>query len=134
MNGTFFSVIIPSYNREKFIQRTIDSILKQTYQNFEIIEASVENCLREQLKNYERDECIAIIDPPRKGLAEAARKSLCESKNLKQLLYLSCNPESLIHDLKDFLRAEWIIEQVIPFDFFPKTKHLETLVFLRPEE
>jgi len=31
------SVIIPAYNREKFIERSIESVLSQTYQDFEII-------------------------------------------------------------------------------------------------
>lgn len=31
------SVLIPVYNREKFLERAIQSILNQTYQNFEII-------------------------------------------------------------------------------------------------
>lgn len=31
------SVIIPAYNAEKYIEETVDSVLKQSYQNFEII-------------------------------------------------------------------------------------------------
>lgn len=33
----FFSVIIPLYNKEKFIRKTLTSVLKQSFQNFEII-------------------------------------------------------------------------------------------------
>ena len=33
----YFSVIIPLYNKEKFIQNTIKSILEQTFQDFEIV-------------------------------------------------------------------------------------------------
>ncbi len=32
-----FSVVIPSYNREKVVLRAIDSVLKQTFQDFEIV-------------------------------------------------------------------------------------------------
>lgn len=31
------SIIIPAYNAEKFIERTLNSVLKQTYQNLEIL-------------------------------------------------------------------------------------------------
>ena len=37
MNKITFSIIVPLYNKENFICRTIDSILKQTYDNFELI-------------------------------------------------------------------------------------------------
>jgi glycosyltransferase involved in cell wall biosynthesis len=37
MDSPFFSVIIPTYNRGKFIQRTIESVLNQYFKNFELI-------------------------------------------------------------------------------------------------
>jgi glycosyltransferase involved in cell wall biosynthesis len=36
-NTLFFSIIIPTYNRAGFIERTISSILSNSYKNFEII-------------------------------------------------------------------------------------------------
>ena len=32
-----FSIIIPTYNSEKFIRRTIKSVLEQTFKDFELI-------------------------------------------------------------------------------------------------
>ena len=37
MKNPKVSVIIPSYNRFKYLQNAIDSVLNQTYSNFEII-------------------------------------------------------------------------------------------------
>lgn len=37
MNNPFFSIVIPTYNRARFIGKTIDSLLKQTFEDFEII-------------------------------------------------------------------------------------------------
>jgi len=37
MNDLTFSIVIPSYNRELFIRKTIESILCQTFTDFEII-------------------------------------------------------------------------------------------------
>jgi len=36
-NEIFFSIIIPTYNREEFIFKTLETALNQDYQNFEII-------------------------------------------------------------------------------------------------
>ena len=37
MSNILFSVIVPTYNRESFIVKTIQSLLSQTYLNFELI-------------------------------------------------------------------------------------------------
>ena len=34
---TFFSVIIPLYNKENFIENTLKSVFLQTFNNFEVI-------------------------------------------------------------------------------------------------
>jgi len=46
MSNILFSVIVPTYNRESFIVKTIQSVLSQTYLNFELIivdDASTDN-------------------------------------------------------------------------------------------
>lgn len=37
LRSPFFSIIIPTYNREKFINRAIESVLQQTFTDFELI-------------------------------------------------------------------------------------------------
>ena len=37
MVSIFFSIIIPLYNKAKYIENTIQSVLKQTFKNFEVI-------------------------------------------------------------------------------------------------
>ena len=37
MKSLFFSVIIPLYNKENYITKTLESVYKQTYKNFEVI-------------------------------------------------------------------------------------------------
>ena len=49
-NNEIISVIIPTYNREKLIKRSIESVLNQTYQDIEIIivdDASTDNTKKE---------------------------------------------------------------------------------------
>lgn len=57
-----FSIILPAYNREKTIQRAIDSLLNQTFTNFEIIvidDASTDNTVAVIQQN--QDERISLI-------------------------------------------------------------------------
>lgn len=94
----------------------------------------VEGDVAEDLAHYldSEQEVVAMIDPPRAGLSDGARDLLSRAQHLSTLLYLSCHPESLMRDLRVFMERGWTLSRVIPFDFFPKTRHLETLVILHP--
>lgn len=99
-------------------------------ENFEIIAGKVEDALASSLPADAGSERVAFVDPPRAGLSERALALLTLAKEFSRILYLSCHPQALARDLKEFLQKGWRIERVIPFDFFPRTKHLETLVVL----
>lgn len=75
---------------------------------------------------------VAIIDPPRAGLSPLASETLVHAKGFTHLFYLSCNPQALARDIKGFIDHGWNIKGIVPFDFFPKTRHVETLVLLTP--
>lgn len=102
--------------------------------NVEIRAGCVEALFDAALAAARGERCLAIVDPPRAGLSAAARSALTAALSLEVLLYLSCSPPSLERDLAAFLDAGWEVERVVPFDFFPKTRHLETLALLRPIE
>ena len=49
---------------------------------------------------------------------------------IDNIIYISCNPIALAKDLK-VLQNNYTIEEIIPFDMFPNTKNVETLVKLK---
>ena len=98
-------------------------------QNAEIVQARVEDVLPELLARQALGECVLFVDPPRGGLKPAAREALARA-GAPALFYLSCHPESLVRDLESLAAGGWAVRKVVPFDFFPKTRHLETLVLL----
>lgn len=95
-----------------------------------ILEGQVETYLPEVLKEFASKPCTALIDPPRTGLFPLVIETLNRSEGLGSLCYLSCSPEALVRDLKKLVFGGWKIKKIIPFDFFPRTKHLETLACL----
>ncbi len=98
-------------------------------EHVKVLEGQVEKLLPEILSTLGGRHCVALIDPPRSGLYPSAIQTLNQSDGISTLFYLSCSPESLSRDLA-LLKDGWKIERIIPFDFFPRTRHLETLVCL----
>lgn len=76
------------------------------------------------------DADILVLDPPKKGVGENVLKQV---KKVKQIIYISCNPIALAKDLR-YLKNYYIIKKIIPFDMFPNTNSVETLVNLKLKE
>ncbi len=77
-----FSIIVPVYNTEKYLNKCIDSILNQTINNYEIIiinDGSTDNSLK-KLSEYKNKDNIKIINQENKGLSSARNTGLKHSK------------------------------------------------------
>ncbi len=49
----------------------------------------------------------------------------------REILYVSCNPSTLVRDLASLLEGgKYTITDIIPVDMFPHTHHIETVVRL----
>ncbi|ACK73845.1 glycosyl transferase family 2 (plasmid) [Gloeothece citriformis PCC 7424] len=75
-----FSVIIPSYNRAKLIEKTLYSVLKQDFQDYEIIivdDGSTDNTI-EILKQYQK--FIRILQQENQGPGAARNLGIQQSK------------------------------------------------------
>ena len=81
----------------------------------------------EDVAEYISPDCTVILDPPRAGCDQ----KLIEKINTiqpKSVVYLSCNPITQARDIA--LLSGYKIEKIQPYNFFPRTPHIETLVFL----
>ncbi|MFT9056253.1 MAG: 23S rRNA (uracil(1939)-C(5))-methyltransferase RlmD [Ethanoligenens sp.] len=77
---------------------------------------------------------VVVVDPPRKGLDVAAIDAIARMSP-SRLVYISCNPETLVRDLALFAERGYQCTRVRPFDLFPRTAHVETVVLMsRVEE
>ena len=71
---------------------------------------------------------IVIFDPPRKGLDNNSINNILKIKP-KKIVYISCNPATLIRDLALFEKL-YEVKTIIPVDMFPFTKHVECVSLL----
>ena len=72
---------------------------------------------------------IIILDPPRAGVREKAITKILKY-NVKNIVYVSCNPKSLVQDLRLLEMNGYVAEKVCCVDMFPQTPHVETVVLL----
>jgi len=100
-------------DKAEFVVRDLDKI--SDFQ-FLISKYKVEN-------NYN----VLVVDPPRKGLEKAV--DWIKEENWEKIIYLSCNPLTLLKDL-EVLAEKYVIKDISFWDLYPQTPHVETLVLL----
>ena len=107
----------------------------------------VEDVLPRILKDVSGEDIFLTMDPPRKGVDRETLNAVLKS-GIKKIAMISCNPATMARDVGILTGALieqngelkkcgdygeegfYQIETVQPFDMFPQTKHVETLVCL----
>ena len=128
---------------------------KNKLQNMTNICARVEDVLPDVLERERGEKLRLILDPPRAGIARSVLKAL-KGSGIEKLTIISCNPATLARDLGiltgrlienekgeliknpayvglesgETLVGDYELTYVQPYDMFPQTKHVETLVCL----
>lgn len=72
---------------------------------------------------------VVIMDPPRAGSTPAFIDAVVHS-GVKRVVYISCDPETLVRDLRFFIKGGFKIQRAVPIDMFPGTGHVETCCLL----
>lgn len=90
-------------------------------------EGLVEDVIYELEGTYD----ITLLDPPRAGCKPPVLNWVAKNTT-EHIVYVSCDPTTLARDLKLLCQNGWRITHVQPFDMFPQTYHIETIVMLSP--
>lgn len=97
-------------------------------ENIEFINGPVEKELVNLINANKRIDTI-IFDPPRKGLEASIIDKVAEL-NLKEVVYISCNPSTFARDVKLFSEKGYVLKKLQAVDMFPQTSHIETVALL----
>lgn len=82
----------------------------------------------EETLEYITNDAAIIVDPPRAGLDVKVIDRLLEAKP-RRIIYLSCNPATQARDVA-LLSSSYHVIHNQPFNFFPRTPHIENLIVL----
>ena len=140
-------VLFDLYSGTGTIGQVMASAAKQVY-GIELIEEAVvaanqnaklnglDNCefiagdVAKVVKNLEAKPDLIVVDPPRPGVHKDAIRDI-SGFGANEIIYISCNPRTLVLDLKGFEAYGYKVEKVKLMDMFPNTPHCETAVKLK---
>ena len=88
-------------------------------------QGSAEKILPRLRMNFDQ----VIVDPPRAGLMKRVLETLIRMVP-QRIAYVSCDPSTLTRDVRQLLAAGYQLDRITPFDMFPQTYHVETVVLL----
>lgn len=96
--------------------------------NVDFYNADAGDFLREMAAS-EAEVDVLIMDPPRTGSTPVFIDSVLKLSPQK-VIYISCNPETLERDLRQFVKGGYEAVKIVPFDCFAMTSHVETVCLL----
>ena len=109
---------------------------KNGLQNAEFFVGAAEEVLPKWVEEQKREGKdvgnlvdVVSLDPPRKGCDEACLSAVLELSP-KRIVYVSCDPGSLARDIKYLREGGYELQKWVGIDNFPRTGHVETVVFL----
>lgn len=100
------SIIVPMYNAEKFIGKTIESVLSQTYENWEMLimnDVSTDNSLAVASEFVKKDKRIKIVNTEKNVGVVKGRNFLIELASGKYIAFL---------DSDDYWHSEKLEKQI----------------------
>lgn len=72
---------------------------------------------------------VVLMDPPRTGTNQEFINAVRAVK-ARRVVYISCGPDTLARDLKEFEKAGYEAKGAWGYDLFPVTRHVEAAVLL----
>lgn len=83
--------------------------------------------LESYLTSVQHHYDVIVLNPPRAGLSQPVRDMMVQQKPA-DIVMISCHPAALARDSAQLKQAGYELSTIQPFDMFPQTYHLETVV------
>jgi 23S rRNA (uracil1939-C5)-methyltransferase len=86
-----------------------------------------EGAAEDVIPHLEAEQAIVLLDPPRSGVDKRALDAIRQLAP-EVIAYVSCDPSTLARDAARLIAGGYRLVEVTPFDLFPQTYHIESIV------
>ncbi|MBI3262022.1 MAG: class I SAM-dependent RNA methyltransferase [Acidobacteria bacterium] len=128
-----FGVALAASGRTPVIAVEVDAFsvqdLKQNaagVSGFQIVTGTVEDYLQSP---PELASPTVVVDPPRTGLSKAVAAGLVGLEP-RRIVYVSCDVATVARDARILTEAGYQLKELMGFDLFPNTAHVETVMVM----
>ena len=121
--------VIAIESNESAVEDAKNNMALNNLDNVEFMHGRVEDLI-DELKDLNID--TLVLDPPRSGSDKRSLRALLKFKP-NNIIYISCNPVTLARDY-NVIRNLYDIKEIQPFDMFPNTHHVETVMILEKKD
>lgn len=120
--------VIAIEENPKAISNAIHMAKINNANNIKFLSGKCENNLDKMIS---AEDLVVFVDPARLGLDSSVIERI-KALNPRKIVYMSCNPETCVRDLKLLVSDnKYSVSDIFPYDMFAYTKHIETLVCLQ---
>lgn len=113
---------------EEAIEMAKENAVLNGIKNIEFMAGDVEKVFERMLQENNVIPNVIIVDPPRRGLDNTTIETILKL-GVSRLVYVSCNPATMVRDLK-LLEEKYEVKEIQPVDMFPFTTHVECVTVL----
>ena len=113
---------------EEAVEAARENAKLNNIDNVEFIAGDVEEAFKQLIEEKNVKPTAIIVDPPRRGLDNTTINKINELE-IKRFVYVSCNPATMVRDLK-MLEEKYEVKEIQPVDMFPFTSHVEVCALL----
>lgn len=85
-----------------------------------------EGAAEDVIPHLEAEQAIVLLDPPRAGVDRHALDAIRQLAP-RLIVYVSCDPSTLARDTARLISGGYCLVEVMPFDLFPQTYHIESV-------
>ncbi|WP_082176998.1 class I SAM-dependent RNA methyltransferase [Arsenicicoccus sp. oral taxon 190] len=110
------------------VDHALDNL--QEHANVEVRQGRVDAVLGQAARSGIRAD-VVVLDPPRSGAGRTVMQQLAQLRP-RAVAYVACDPAGLARDLAVAEEHGYLLTDLIAYDAFPMTQHVECIALLEP--
>ena len=120
--------VVGTDSQRSSIRSAINNGQENALENCRFFRSDAGQSVNQFIKNNEKFDII-ILDPPRQGCKKIIKDF--HKLNAHTILYISCDPSTLIRDLIALKKVGYELDKITGLDMFPQTYHFETAALMK---